>query len=63
MAMFLIARVRNDSRKHFLPKTWFYIHMTSAAETADLTLNGTGGGDASPMSFSEMAAEARGGSG
>ena len=44
MAMFLIVRVRNDSRKCFLPKTCFYIPMTSGAETVDLILAGTGGG-------------------
>ena len=64
MAMFLIVRVRNDSRKCFLPKTCFYIPMTSGAETVDLILAGTGGGVMHPpMSFSEMAAEAHGGSG
>ena len=52
MAMFLFVRVRNDSQKYFLPKTCFYIHMTSGAETVDLTLTGTGGGgDASPHEF------------
>ena len=63
MAMFLILRVRNDSRKCFSPKTCFYIPMTSGAETVDLILAGTGGGMHPPMSFSEMAAEAHGGSG
>ena len=51
MAMFLFVRVRNDSQKYFLPKTCFYIHMTSGAETVDLTLTGRGGGDASPHEF------------
>ena len=64
MAMFLFVRVRNDSQKYFLPKTCFYIHMTSGAETVDLTLTGTGGGGMHPrMSFSELAAEALGESG
>ena len=64
MAMFLIVRVRNDSRKCFLPRTCFYIPMTSGAETVDLILAGTGGGVMHPpMSFfSKMAAEAHGGS-
>ena len=63
MAMFLFVRVRNDSQKYFLPKTCFYIHMTSGAETVDLTLTGRGG-DASPHEFfSELAAEALGESG
>ena len=65
MAMFLIVRVRNDSRKYFLPKTFFYVHMTSGAETVHLTLTGTEGrGECIPPSvfFSEMAAEAPGGS-
>ena len=44
MAMFLIVRVRNDSRKCFLPKTCFYKPMTSGAEPVDLILAGTGGG-------------------
>ena len=44
MAMFLIVRVRNDSLKCCLPKTCFYIPMTSGAETVDLILAGTGRG-------------------
>ena len=61
MAMLVIVRVKNDSRKYFFTENMFYIHMTSGAETADLTLTGTGGGggrgNSHPISFSEMAAE------